>query len=122
MKFSIQKLVLMIIVACWVSSFYSCQKDKDPPPPPPGLNLSLDSIVATKTNIVVWEEIYITAFATGAEISYKWQTNHGSMVGIDSTTVLYWACPTCVGRNTVKCTISNNFGTISDTIIINVTP
>lgn len=61
MKFSLQKFVLMIIVACWVSSFYSCQKDEDPPPP--GLNLSLDSIVATKTNIMVWEEIYITAFA-----------------------------------------------------------
>ena len=100
----------------------SCKKDEPKPEVAPSDNLSLDSVVATKTNIVVWEENHITAFARGPAITFKWQTNHGSMVGIDSSTVLYWACPTCVGDNTVKCTVSNAFGSISDTLVIHVTP
>jgi hypothetical protein len=110
------KLFLILVVA-----FISCSKESPTIQVDPSTNLSLDSIVPTKRNIITWEEIYITAYTKGKNISYNWSANHGSMLEEDSSTVTYWACPSCVGKNTIKCQISNEFGTISDTITITVT-
>jgi hypothetical protein len=98
----------------------SCEKNKEVPEVEPSNNLAIDSLVASKTNVVVWEEIYITAYTRGSNLSYLWSTNHGSMLGQDSITVKYWACPTCLGSNTVKCEVSNEYGMVSDTITIHV--
>ena len=100
----------------------SCKKDPAPSQPQPTENLALDSIVATKKNIVTWEEIYITAYARGQNLIFKWSANHGSMLGKDSVTVKYWACESCVGLNTIECKVSNEYGTISYTIMIRVNP
>jgi hypothetical protein len=97
----------------------SCKKD-DEPHPDPSDNLAIDSLVATKTDIKAWEEINITAYTRGKHITFKWSANHGSMAGKDSSMVKYWACTSCIGLNTVKCTVSNEFGTLYDTIMINV--
>ncbi len=101
--------------------FTACQKEAEPPPPDPTPNLAFDSIVATKTNIIIYEEILITAYARGQNLTYQWKTNHGSMVGLDSVTAKYWACYACIGDNVVECTVSNEFSAISDTIVIHVT-
>jgi len=111
---------LLVITGC-LCVFSSCRKDQESPQADPSENLALDSIVATKYNIVVWEEIYITAYARGQNLTYQWNTNHGSMVGLDSVTAKYWACYSCLGSNTVECSVSNEYGTISDTIVIHVT-
>jgi hypothetical protein len=108
-------LILLSVV------FTACQKEAEPPPPDPTPNLALDSIVATKTNIIIYEEILITAYARGQNLTYQWKTNHGSMVGLDSVTAKYWACYACIGDNVVECTVSNEFSAISDTIVIHVT-
>jgi len=97
----------------------SCQKESTPSIDPSN-NLAIDSLVATKTDIKAWEEINITAYTRGKNITIKWSANHGSMAGKDSVTVKYWACTSCIGLNTVKCTASNEFGTLYDTIMINV--
>jgi hypothetical protein len=112
--------VLTIILIMLFS--VSCKKDKTVPEPEPTNNLALDSIRATKKNIIVWEEIYITAYARGQNLSYEWSANHGSMLGADSVTVKYWACPSCLGTNTIECKVSNEYGTVSDTIMITVNP
>lgn len=83
--------------------------------------IRIDSMVATKRNLVVWEESYITVYATGTHLQYKWETDHGSMLGRDSTTVTYWACPSCLGHNTIKCIVSNESGYVSDTLMVHVT-
>jgi len=97
----------------------SCQKD-DPVTPEPSDNLAIDSIVPQKHTIVVWEEIDIKVYTRGTGLSYLWSTNHGTLIGQDSVTVRYWACPTCTGLNTIECTVSNDFGTVSDTVMIRV--
>ncbi|MCX6256384.1 MAG: hypothetical protein NTW49_00545 [Bacteroidia bacterium] len=112
----------LFIIIIFMILFASCKKEPNTPRPDPTDNLALDSIIATKRNIAVWEEIYITAYVRGQHISFNWSTNHGSMVGKDSVTVKYWACPSCVGINTVVCMISNEYGSISDTIMITVNP
>ena len=96
-----------------------CKKDYSPYVNPSD-NLAIDSLVATKRNIIVWEEIYIKAYTRGKNLKFNWSANHGSMQSTDSSTVKYWGCPSCVGLNTVQCKVSNEYGTVSDTIMINV--
>lgn len=110
------KLCSLLII---VTTFSYCTVEPDPEPDPTD-KLAIDSLVATSTDIVIWERIFITAYARGENLTYKWSTNHGSMFGKDSVTVKYWACPSCVGINTVKCVVANEHGTVSDTITINV--
>lgn len=96
----------------------SCKKDETILEPDPSDLLALDSIVADTQVLVVWQKTYIHAYTRGENISFQWSTNHGSLIGKDSSSVQYYGCPTCVGLNTVECTISNEYGTISDTIMI----
>ncbi|HBG71300.1 MAG: hypothetical protein A2W93_01710 [Bacteroidetes bacterium GWF2_43_63] len=83
-------------------------------------NLAIDSIVPEKRVVVVWEEIDIKVYTRGSGLSYGWSTNHGTLIGEDSVTVRYWACPTCTGLNTIECKVSNEYGTVSDTVMIKV--
>jgi len=100
----------------------SCQKDKEDTKPPvePSVNLALDSITTTKKSIIVWEEIVIIAHARGENLKFKWETSNGSMIGRDSVSVRYWGCPSCIGVNIIQCTVTNEFGSISDTIMVKV--
>ncbi len=112
----------ILVIVFFSFTFYSCKKEKANIEPDPSDNLAIDSIVATKTNIITWEEIFITAYTRGNNITLKWSANHGSMLGTDSSSVKYWACPSCTGTNTIECKASNEYGTISKTITINVSP
>ncbi len=110
---------LILVMALMIAG---CDKEKDNPDADPSDKLALDSLVATKKHIVTWEEITVKAYARGENLKFEWYTNHGSMVALDSVTVLYWACPTCEGLNIIECTVSNEFGRISDTVMIQVDP
>ncbi len=113
-------LLLMAAGFLWLAS---CdQNEEEMPEPEPTINLALDSITTPKKHIVMFEEILVTAHARGENLQYFWETNHGSMLGKDSVTVRYWGCPSCIGLNTIQCTVSNEFGSISDTIMVQVDP
>ena len=98
----------------------SCKHEPIYPAATASDNLAIDSLRATKKQIQIWEEIWITAYTRGSNLTFNWTANHGSMLGTDSVTVKYWACPSCVGLNTVECKVSNEYGTVSDTIMIRV--
>ena len=117
-KTLLSSILVLLIFVC----IAACKKnDKEvEEQPEPSINLALDSLSATKTDIVIYEEIDITAFAKGNNLKYTWSANHGSMIGVDSVTVKYWACYSCLGLNTIKCEVSNEYGTVSDTIMINI--
>jgi hypothetical protein len=114
------KSISLSLIIVFSIVFLSCKKDEKKQLTQPTDNLAIDSLVATKRNIVIWEEIYVTAYTRGENLSFHWSANHGSMESADSSTVKYWACPSCVGVNTIECKVSNEFGTVSDTIMINV--
>lgn len=99
---------------------FSCNKENDHPDANPTENLALDSLIASKKHIVVWEQISVKAYARGQHLKYEWYTNHGTMMALDSASILYWACPSCEGLNTIECTVSNEYGSISDTVMIQV--
>lgn len=109
-----------LFIAILVFCFAACKKEEQKPVVEPSVDLALDSITTTKRHIIVWEEILITAHARGENLNYQWRTNHGSMIGRDSATVRYWGCHSCIGLNTVECVITNSFGSVSDTIMIQV--
>lgn len=111
--------VLALCTLC-VCVLFCCSEKENPVYVEPGVDLALDSITTTKKTIIVWEEILVTAHARGENLSYKWQTNHGSMIGKDSVTVRYWGCPSCEGYNTIECEVTNEFGTVTDTIMVQV--
>ena len=114
------KWLAYFIIMVIIPIFMACNKDTTTDEVEPTENLVIDSLVITKTNIVIWEEIYVTVYARGESLSFQWSTNHGSMLEKDSMSVKYWACPSCVGLNTIKCEVSNEYGTVSDTIMVNV--
>lgn len=112
-------LSLLIITGCILMT--GCEQDEeDMPEPEPTVNLAIDSITTPKKHIVMFEEILVTAHARGENLQYLWETNHGSMLSKDSITVRYWGCYSCVGLNTIQCTVSNEFGSITDTIMVQV--
>ena len=119
---SVQQTCILTILAGLIVICASCGKEEQEPYVEPTVNLALDSITTPKKHIVMWEEILITAHARGENLAYKWNTNHGSMIGVDSVTVRYWGCPSCIGLNTIECEVSNAFGMVSDTIMILVDP
>ena len=114
--------ISIFAIVFFAITFLSCKKKQENIEPDPSDNLAIDSIVATKTNIITWEEIFITSYTRGKNITLKWSANHGSMLSTDSSTVKYWACPSCIGQNTIECKASNEYGSISKTITININP
>lgn len=100
----------------------ACNKEANNHEVNPSDKLALDSLVATEKHIVTWEEINVRAYARGENLKFEWYTNHGSMIATDSATVLYWACPSCEGLNIIECTVSNEYGSVSDTVMIQVDP
>jgi hypothetical protein len=124
-KMSLPKIIgfsLLTFLILNILLFASCKKEPDPPPPDPSDNLAIDSLVATKKTVVTWEETFITAYARGKNLQFHWSANHGSMIGTDSVTVDYYACESCLGYNTIECKVSNEYGTVSDTVMIQVNP
>lgn len=111
----------MLLMACSLL-LNNCDQDNEEPEPEPSVNLALDSITTPKKHIVMFEEILVTAHARGENLKYFWETNHGSMLGKDSITVRYWGCASCIGLNTIQCTVSNEYGSVSDTVMVQVDP
>lgn len=122
LKIKLFSFVVLHLLSVFIFSvsLSSCKKEKDPPAPDPSNNLAIDSIVATKKTVITWEETFITVYARGKNLQYKWTANHGSMIGTDSATVDYYACESCLGYNTIECKVSNEYGTVSDTVMIQV--
>ena len=122
MTAKLRYIVLILLLVAGSLLLNRCDQDEETPKPEPTVNLALDSITTPKKHIEIFEEILVTAHARGKNLQYFWETNHGSMLGKDSVTVRYWGCPSCIGLNTIQCTVSNEFGSISDTIMVQVDP
>jgi len=120
-KYSIS-IPIFLIISCGLLICGCSKNEEESTEPEPTVNLALDSITTPNKHFEIFEEILVTAHARGENLQYLWETNHGSMLGKDSVTVTYWGCPSCIGLNTIQCTVSNKFGSISDTIMVQVDP
>lgn len=82
--------------------------------------ISIDSLTATLYTVKAWDSTTITSYASGINLIYAWECDHGNFNG-NGTQIKYAAGECCVGVNTITCTVSNESGKVSKSIQIEVT-
>jgi len=97
--------------------FFSCSKEKNEQTTG---NIRIQDLSATLLKVKAWDTTIITMEATGSNLQYAWEANHGDFKG-SGKTVKYAAGECCVGLNTITCRVFNDTGGVSDTIMIRVT-
>jgi len=111
------KLVALLSIAAFL---WDCHKEKDNRPDIPSNAISIDSLVATHYSVKAWDTTTITCYATGANLEYAWECDHGDFNG-SGKQIKYAAGQCCVGINTITCKVSNETGHVSENIHIEVT-
>ncbi len=104
-------LLLSIVIV------FSCSKEKTEKG---AGDIKIQSLSCTLNPIEAWDTTLITIEATGSDLQYGWEANHGDFKG-SGKTVKYAAGECCVGLNTITCRVFNDTGEVSDTIMIRVT-
>jgi hypothetical protein len=84
-------------------------------------SIKIVSLNATKNPIIAYDTTTLSVVAQGQNLQYGWVANHGKVFGSGSK-VLYNACQSCAGLNTITCRVFNDTGEIKDTIMIRVIP
>ena len=107
-------LILFIISA---AILLSCKKEKSEKG---AGDIQIQSLSCTLNPIEAWDTTLITMEATGSNLQYGWEANHGDFKG-SGKTIKYAAGECCVGLNTITCRVFNDIGEVSDTIMIRVT-
>jgi len=107
----IKCLIVILIIA-------SCEKEKDKGTP--SSSIRIDSLTATFDTVKAWDTTTITCYATGVNLVYEWECDHGNFNG-SGTQIKYAAGQCCIGTNTITCTISDSTGYDTEQIQIVVT-
>jgi|TARA_B110000879_G_C11151510_1_gene504847 hypothetical protein len=65
----------------------------------------------------------LNCFATGGDLTYIWEVDLGDLFVINDSgsQAQYSASPCCIGEKTINCTVSNNKGEVSKSIIVTIT-
>jgi hypothetical protein len=69
------RFAILFFLPILLSFAQACGKESTSTPVLPA-QLGIDSLVATKRNLVVWEETRIIAYAHGENILYHWTAKH----------------------------------------------
>ncbi|MCX6281257.1 MAG: hypothetical protein NTU51_04785 [Bacteroidetes bacterium] len=97
-------------------SLLACSKKKDSTP---SADIKIISLTTSVNPVKVFDTAVITMEAVGDNLLYTWKANHGKLKG-SGKIVKYSACYSCIGLNTITCTLSNSTGAVSDTVMIRV--
>ena len=101
-----------------VAVITACEKEKDK-----GAlsdSIRIDSLTATFDTVKAWDTTTITCYASGVNLEYEWECDHGNFNG-SGTQIKYAAGQCCIGTNTITCTISDSTGYDEEQIQIVVT-
>jgi hypothetical protein len=109
------KLIVLVLFAALI--VLSCSKEESGKTTG---DIQIQGLTATFLTVKAWDTTLITMEATGSNLQYAWEANHGDFKG-SGKTVKYAAGQCCVGLNTIKCRVFNDTGEASDTIMIRVT-
>lgn len=109
------RIFFLLIVS--VAIAVSCSKEKAEKT---AGDIQVQSLSCTLNPIEAWDTTLITMEATGSNLQYGWEANHGDING-SGKTVKYAAGECCVGLNTITCRVFNDTGEVSDTIMVRVT-
>lgn len=86
--------------------------------------IDFKSLTASCDSACMYDTIIITADVVGENLKYEWQRAKGSLVPIkgEPNKAYFWGCNTCIGRLTVSCTVSNEFGSYTKEVDVFVWP
>ncbi len=107
-------IIFVLILTLFV---FSCSKEKNEKTTG---DIHIQSLTASSLKVKAWDTTLITMEATGSNLQFAWEANHGDFKG-SGKTVKYAAGECCVGLNTITCRVFNDTGEASDTIMIRVT-
>jgi hypothetical protein len=101
----------------------SCDKDKTS-----SNGDAVPVIDSLTTNFAIMEfgstkPAVLNCYATGGDLTYIWDVDLGDLFIINESgsQAQYSASPCCVGEKIISCTVSNNKGEVTESIIITIT-
>lgn len=111
-------IVIGITVAACQPSYMEDPEDKETS------TIEFRVLTASCDSACMFDTIVITADAMGENLQYEWQRAKGSLVPVkgEPNKAYFWGCQTCVGRLTVSCTVSNEYGSYTKDIDVFVWP
>jgi hypothetical protein len=119
MKKSINLLFAALLLG--VFAFAGCTKDTPVEPQgttvPKILNLSADKMTIKFGG---GDPTVITCQAEGGSLEYKWEVDLGDIFPLttDNSKVRFTGSPCCIGEKYIKCTVTNDKGSITQIITI----
>lgn len=86
--------------------------------------IQFKSLTASRDSACMFDTVILVADAVGENLKYEWQRAKGSLVPVreEPNKAYFWGCMTCVGRLTISCTVSNEFGSYTKNVDIFVWP
>lgn len=114
---SISLFVILTLVSCNKTTPTSSNADTTLP--------EIVSIVSDKSQIHSIEEFTdITCTAKGGNLSYKWEVDLGDLIpqNTNHSVVRFSGAACCEGEKEIKCTVSNDKGSITKTVIVKIIP
>ncbi len=114
--------LISLLTAVVFSGSVSCKKNNPAPTDSAAtpVPLSFNFLKAERTGIRVGESTTITAEATGQNISYNWQASTGTIVGQGAQVSYGSTCNSCIGDNTISCTVSDGKSTQTKSIVVSI--
>ena len=91
---------------------------------PNNITPTIDSLTTSMTNMTFGstKPAYLECYATGGELTYIWEVDLGDLFIINDSgsQAQYSASPCCIGEKIISCTVSNNKGELTESIMITI--
>ncbi len=114
-------MLFLIMVA--VVSMAGCKK-KDPDPDAGTTVPQIVSLTANKYLIMVGGEdpAILTCVANGGNIQYTWEVDLGDIFPLneEGSQVRFTGSDCCLGEKVIKCSVTNDKGSVTENIIITI--
>ncbi|MBE0647395.1 MAG: hypothetical protein IH596_06405 [Bacteroidales bacterium] len=114
--------VFLTLLAITLVSLAGCNKKNNPAPDASTTFPQFVSLTADKDSIKVGgtDPAILTCMASGGNISYTWEVDLGDIFPLNEagSQVRFSASECCLGEKYIKCTISNDKGSIMDTVML----
>jgi hypothetical protein len=117
------KSILFSFAILALASFSSCEKEDT------SSNVQtefpvIDSLVANTIRVQAGgeEPAILNCYATGGDLDYVWEVDLGDLFTTNGSgsEVQYTASACCLGEREITCTVSNNKGDVSESIVITI--
>ena len=119
MKLNVVLFLLMVTIV----SITGCKK-KESTPDASTTSPQIVSLTANKYQIMVGGEdpAILTCEASGGNIQYTWEVDLGDIFPLNEvgSMVRFTGSDCCLGEKKIHCTVTNDKGSVSETIIITI--